>query len=98
VPAVGDGGVEGGAVELPIAPGAVVREFGAGVDEDDARWIGESDQADGEAQCSESGAGEGDVVCGAAVPGGGAGRFGAGDGAATGGCHGWMPTRLSRWR
>ena len=83
---------------MPMAPGAVVREFGAGVDEDDAWGIGEFDEADGETHGSESGAGKGDVVCSAAVPGGGAGRFDAGDGAATGECHKWMPTRLSRWR
>ena len=97
VPAVGDGVVERGFVKLPVAPGAVAGEFGAGVDEDDFGRIGERGQTDGEADGGEAGAGEGEVVGGAAGLGGGLVGFDAGDGAATGGCHRCTPTRPSRW-
>ena len=80
-PAVGDGGGEGIVVEVPVAPGAVAGEFGAGINKDDPGGIGEFDEAEGEADGGEPGSGEGDVV----------------GGAATRMCHERAPTRPSRW-
>ena len=62
MPAVGDGGVEGRFVKLPVAPSPVADGFAARVHQHHAWWMGQGGEADREAEGGETGAGECDVI------------------------------------